>query len=115
MSEQDVYRYVKQVEEHFADLREADQLAVSAALAAAEKAVNTAKVASDEHLRVHNEVLKGWQEDRSTFATREATDEHREQDDARFKRLESFQARLLGGMGVIALIGLGNLVKLWLT
>lgn len=121
-----VDRLIADLDRRFADLRTADQLAVKAALAAAEKAVETAKIASDEHLKAHNDVLDGWKTDRSTFVTREAIEERsrhvdalREADkaasDARFKRLESFQARMLGGIGVLAVIGLGNLIKLWLA
>lgn len=45
---------------------------------------------------------------------RKLLDERREEDDQRFKRLESFQARMIGGMVVLCAIGIGNLVKLWL-
>jgi hypothetical protein len=89
---------------HLEALREADQLAVSAALAAAEKAVDTAKTASDEHLKVNNNVLEQWKQDRGSFATKEE-----------LRRLESFQARMLGGIAVVAFIGLANLAKIWLT
>ncbi len=89
---------------HLEALREADQRAVDIALAAANDALANAKTASDEHLKTHNNVLDGWKADRATFATK-----------ADLGRIESFQAKLLGGIGVVAFIGLANLAKIWLT
>ena len=108
-------RRLDDLDKRYSELRKADQVAVNAALAAAEKAVSTAKVASDEHLKMHNGVLEEMKEDRVNFSRGDVVEEHREQDDTRFKRLESFQAKMLGGMVVLGAIGLGNLIKLWLA
>jgi hypothetical protein len=89
---------------HLEALREADQRAVDAALTAAKEAVETAKTASDDHLKANNNVLEGWKADRGTFATKEE-----------LGRIASFQSKLLGGIGVVAFIGLANLAKIWLT
>lgn len=99
--------------DHMKDLRQADQLAVQAALAAAEKAVETAKVASDEHLRVHNNVIDSWKEDRASFVTRQQREEDRQAEDERFKKLEGILFKAMGGFAVVAVIGVSNLVKVW--
>lgn len=107
-----VDRLVKDLDKHHSALRKADQEAVSAALTAADKAVETAKVASDEHLALHNGLIEEIREDRSTLAKKESVEYQRQQDDARMKRLESFQSKMLGGIVVIGAIGVGNFVKL---
>ena len=89
---------------HLEALRAADQRAIDIALAAAKERVDTAKVASDDHLKANNNVLEGWKTDRGTFATK-----------AELGRIESFQAKLLGGIGVVAFIGLANLAKIWIA
>jgi hypothetical protein len=89
-------------DKRYAAERSADALAVDAALTAAKEAVAVAKLASDEHLKAHNDVLEGWKNERSTFATKTEAG-----------RIETWQTRLTGGMVVIAIIGVSNLVKIW--
>lgn len=71
--------------------RRADQLAIEKAEAAASSA-----------LEAHNGLLRKMEKEQSTYALK--TD---------IARLESWQARITGGMIIIGIIGISNLVKLW--
>lgn len=75
----------------YAAEREADQLATSVAKEAAEAA-----------LELHNGLIRQMKEQQGTYAR---------QDEVR--RLESWQGRLTGGLVVVSIIGVSNLVKLW--
>ena len=73
--------------------READQLAVKKALDSAH-----------ELAQKHNDLIRQMERKDATYATSAEVD-----------RLAYWQARLGGGIIVVAVIGVANLVKLWLT
>lgn len=82
-------------EKPHAELRSADQDAVATAL-----------VKADEKAARHNDLIAAMKDLIATFATRESVD-------ARFSRLETLAGRLAGGIAVVSIIGVANLVKLW--
>lgn len=94
-------------------LRTSDMAAVAVAFEA-NKALTTA----------HNDLLRRMELQGEQFATREAVrrqidtvgeqiENGQSNDDKRFKRLESWQSKLTGGMIVLGFIGISNLIKIW--
>ncbi len=75
-----------------------------AAQQTAKDAVNVASIESKERLDQHNNVIGRMDTLTKTFATKEAV-EH----------IEAWQARLTGGLVVVAVIGVVNLAKLWFS
>lgn len=71
--------------------READQLSTT-----------VAKKAAEDALTLHNGLIRQMKEQQATYARK---------DDV--QRLESWQAKITGGMLILGIIGLSNLVKLW--
>jgi hypothetical protein len=65
---------------------------------AVEKALSTATALAEKH----NDLIRAAEARDATYATKEDVG-----------RLESWQTRLTGGMVVIAIIGVSNLVKIW--
>ena len=71
---------------------------------------------SDKAIEVaaHNGLIEQMQAQGGTFATRENVDVLKDTMNQRLGRLEGFQAKMVGGLGVVALVGIANLVKVWI-
>jgi hypothetical protein len=69
---------------------------------AAEQAVKVAGKEAKDRLKAHNGLIEQMRDQARQFASKEAVE-----------RLEAWQARLTGGILVVAFIGVVNLVKLW--
>jgi hypothetical protein len=82
--------------------RAADQVALDKALAAAR-----------ELAQAHNDLIRKQEVLVGTFATKDAIEDRLGHVGDRFSRLEDWQARLTGGLIVVSVIGVANLVKLW--
>jgi hypothetical protein len=70
--------------------------------AADQEAVKTAFKASQELAAKHNDLIRQQEKKDATYATKNDV-----------SRVESWQSRLTGGMVVVAVIGVANLVKVW--
>ncbi len=79
----------------------------------AEKAIVVAADESKERLKAHNGLIEQMQQQAAHFATRESLDDFKEANDKRIARLERFQAMLVGGMLLVSLVGVANLIKVW--
>lgn len=95
-----------------------------AAQYAAREAIGVAKDEAAERLLAHNGLIEQMRQLQATFASREslenfkterhqALDSFKDEADKRFGRIERFQAMLVGGMILISVIGVANLVKVW--
>ena len=74
--------------------------AVDAAMAAAEKASQKSEEAAAETLKSHNNLIAQSRERDSTYATQTDLSHANEG----IKRLESFQAKILGALGIVAIL-----------
>ena len=79
----------------------------------AEKAIEVAAQEAKERLIAHNGLIEQMRQQATFFANREAVDADRDSTDKRFGRIERFQASLMGGLFLLSLIGIANLVKVW--
>jgi ferric-dicitrate binding protein FerR (iron transport regulator) len=97
---------IEHVEEMHETMRKSDSEAVDKAFASATKLSEA-----------HNDLLRKMEKLTETFATKDVLEERatrtEEAIEGRITRLESWQARLSGGLLVIAAVGLANFVKLW--
>ena len=84
-----------------------------AANAAAEAAVGVAAKEATERLSAHNGLIEQMRQQAALFATRESFDDFRETNDRRLKSIESWTARVTGGLIIVGFIGVANLVKIW--
>ena len=84
--------------------RSADQLAIKTALDSA-----------TELAARHNDLIRQMERKDSTYATKEEAEAITTARNAEIARLTSFQNKLAGGLGAVALVGVTNLVKLWFT
>jgi len=76
-------------------------------------AIEIAAVASEKRFDSVNE-FRGQLADQATrFTLREVSDKQYESVDRRLKRSEDLQAKALGAIGVVALVGVANFVKFW--
>jgi hypothetical protein len=89
-----------------------------------ERAISVAAQEAKERLTAHNGLIDQMQEKDAAYATRDSLEALRDKmetsiDDARLNlgyrlgRLENWQAKMVGGIGVVAAIGIANLVKVW--
>ena len=101
-------RFLAERDRRLTELRQADQVAIEKAESAAREALLTAKGEANERLASHNGLIDKMEAQQATYALRETTEQ-------RFSRLEQWQAKLTGGMILLAAIGLANLLKLWLA
>lgn len=90
----------------------------------AEKAIGVAAAEAKERLAAHNGLIDQMQDLQSTFASRESLEafkserqhvleDFKEATAHRFSRLENFQSKLTGGLLLLSVIGVANLVKVW--
>ena len=75
-----------------------------AAQGTAQEAVQVAAKEAEDRLTAHNGLIEQMRRQADTFATKEAVG-----------MLQSWQARLTGGMIVLGIIGIANLAKLWFS
>jgi hypothetical protein len=89
-----------------------------------ERAIEVAAEEAKERLAAHNGLIEQMRQQANAFASRESLDDfkaerHQALDtfkaeaDKRFGRIEKFQAMLTGGMLLISVIGVANVVKVW--
>lgn len=97
--EHDVYVSIK---EHFKSLMEAQDRRVEQALYAAKEAVTKADTAQERRLDLLNEFRGQAADESKKYALKETVE-----------AIEKQLSRFYGGMIVIGVIGVANLVKLW--
>jgi hypothetical protein len=104
--------------------RTSDQKLADAVRAGDVEAVRTAFAAQQELTKAHNGLLRRMELLVETFATKEAvdrrfstvdeaTDKRTDNFDERFKKIEAWQAKVTGAVGIVAAIGLTNFIKVW--
>jgi hypothetical protein len=76
----------------------------SAAQETAARAVAVAAKEAEDRLKAHNGLIEQMREQARAFATKDAVEQ-----------VQNWQARLTGGLIVIAVIGIVNLAKLWFS
>lgn len=91
---------VDTLKDHLESLRDADEKAVNAALTAAKEAVLKAEETAKETLKSHNDLIRQSRDRDSTYATK--TDVAHLADGLR--KVEAFQSRILGALGLIIVI-----------
>jgi len=84
-----------------------------AANKSAEAAVEVAAKEATDRLVAHNGLIEQMRQQAQSFATRESFEDFKESNDRRLKSIEAFQAKLIGGMVLLSVIGIANLVKIW--
>lgn len=85
----------------------------NAANANAEKAISVASVESKERLDQHNGLLQKMESQAATFPTREVIDALMQGLDMRVSRVERLLFMATGGLFLVGLVGIANLVKVW--
>lgn len=87
---------------------------------ASKEAVSLALEASKELAEKHNDLIRAAEQKDATFSTKndleyivERVESNKGEYLRRFTRVEQWQAKLTGGILVLAAIGLANFVKLW--
>ena len=101
-------RVLTERDARYAAERKADKDAVRVAHENAEKAIGTAALEAKERLAAHNGLIDKMEKQALSFIPREVADE-------RFRHLEEWRAKMTGAILLLAAIGVGNLVKLWLS
>ena len=84
-----------------------------AANTTAKEAVEVAAEEATERLAAHNGLIEQMRQQAAAFSTREGFEDFKISNDRRLRAIESWQARLTGGMLILAFIGVANLVKVW--
>jgi hypothetical protein len=79
----------------------------------AERAIKVAAHEATDRLAAHNGLIDKMEEQATHFATRESVEDFKDAEHKRLSMIESAVARLYGGLLVIAVIGVTNLVKVW--
>ena len=79
----------------------------------AQRAIEVAAQEAKERLIAHNGLIEQMRRQAEHFAPRESMEDHKEVSDKRFGRIERFQASLMGGLFLLSLIGIANIVKVW--
>lgn len=94
---------IKRLDEALVHVRELADSQRSADKLAVETALTSAKELSE----AHNGLLRKLELLIETFPTKETVE-------ARFARIEAFQAKLVGGLVVVSVVGVSNFVRIWL-
>lgn len=84
-----------------------------AANVTAERAVKVASDEAKERLSAHNGLIDQMRNQASFYATRETVETIERHQDEKLENLAKFQAKIIGGLVVVATIGAANFVKLW--
>jgi hypothetical protein len=101
---------IETLKAHFDELRKSDKQAIDAALAAAEKAVQKAEMASERRFEGVNEFRQTLSDQAGTFATKDAVNALT----SRFDRQEGTGKGLHQGWGyLVGAVGIG--IALWKT
>jgi hypothetical protein len=79
----------------------------------AKEAVGIATVEAKERLSAHNGLIDRMEVLTASFVTREILDALKESNDERVRRVESWQSKITGGLILVSVIGVANLVKIW--
>lgn len=61
----------------------------------------------------HNDLLKQMQERDKTYVSQEVYEERHRALQERMRRAEAWQAKFAGGMVVLGVIGVSNLIRIW--
>lgn len=79
----------------------------------AKEAVGLANVEAKERLSAHNGLIDRMEVLTASFVTREILDALKESSEVRLRRIESWQSKITGGLILVSVIGVANLVKIW--
>lgn len=101
----------RRLTEHFAHIRELRMLQREADQLAVEKALTSADALADKH----NDLIRAGEKKDETYATKSELTAVEKMFAESVGRIVQWQSKLTGGMIILAFIGIGNLVKLWLT
>ena len=77
------------------------------------EALAKADSALTSRLEQMNEFRAQITQERGSYVTREFIDEQTKGSNERFTRLENWQGKIIGGLTVVAVVGVTNLVKVW--
>jgi len=77
------------------------------------EALAKADFALTGRLEQMNEFRSQITQERGSYVTREFIDEQTKGSNERFTRLENWQGKIIGGLTVVAVVGVTNLVKVW--
>jgi len=81
--------------------------------AADQEAVKTALAAQKELAQKHNDLISQMEKRDAAYLTKDDYEQRHEALKDRVSLLATFQARIGGGLMVVAFIGVANFVKLW--
>jgi hypothetical protein len=79
----------------------------------AKEAVGIATVEAKERLSAHNGLIDRMEVLTASFVTREILETLKESYEQRLRRTESWQSKITGGLILMSVIGVANLVKIW--
>ena len=108
MNPQDVISLREYIESLIASERQMREAAREADKDAVEKALDSAQQLAEKH----NDLIRQMQERDKTYVSQEVYDERHKALQDRVDQLQSWQARMVGGMVVLATIGVTTLVRL---
>jgi hypothetical protein len=104
---------INSLDRHFTAEVQALRRETESARLASDRAIEVAAHEAAERLAAHNGLIEQMRQQANTFASRESQEDYRKTNDNRLGRIESFQAKLTGGLMILAAIGVANLVKVW--
>lgn len=79
----------------------------------AERAITVASVEAKERLDQHNGLIGKMENQAGTFVSRDVLDEFKSANDSRVGRIERLIFMAMGGLFLVGLVGIANLVKVW--
>jgi hypothetical protein len=102
-------RWQGQIEERMEGLRREAKLTRDAD----KEAVSKALTASEKLAEKHNDLIRQMQERDKNYVSEDVYTERHEALIERIERVEGAQAKTLGGMVVLGIIGISNLIRIW--
>jgi hypothetical protein len=106
---EDVNVQLARLQESLNGLRNEVRLTRQADQEAIDKALSSQK----ELAAKHNELISQMEKKDATYLTVQTQKLRNDFVDSRFSRIENFQAKITGGLMMIAIVGVANFVKLW--
>lgn len=79
----------------------------------AERAITVASVEAKERLDQHNGLIQKMENQAATFVSREVIDVLMEGNEVRLSRMERLLFMAMGGIFLVGLLGVANLVRVW--
>ncbi len=77
------------------------------------EAVDKAFAASEKLAEKHNDLIKQMQERDKNYVAQDVYDERHKALQDKVSATQNLQAKIVGGMGVLAVIGISNLIRVW--